>query len=133
VVEGLTCLKTRYIIAPNSNGHIALLVNMAKRAGLPWDAILGAELARAYKPRPEVYLRCAEALGLVPAAVMMVAAHNRDLVTAAECGLQTAFVPRPAEYGPNQTSDLTAEHEFDLVATDFVDLAHQLESSLESI
>src|SRR5215218_9318960 len=79
---------------------------MAKRAGLPWDAILGAEIAQAYKPRPEVYLRCAEALGLAPAAVMMVAAHNSDLVTAAQCGLQTAFVPRPVEYGPNQTSDL---------------------------
>ena len=64
MVEGLTRLKSRYVIAPNSNGNIALLVNMAKRAGLPWDAILGAEIARAYKPRPEVYLRCAEALGL---------------------------------------------------------------------
>ena len=128
VVEGLTRLKTRFIIAPNSNGNIALLVNMAKRAGLPWDAILGAEIARAYKPRPEVYLRCAEALGLAPAAVMMVAAHNGDLVAAAGCGLRTAFVPRPAEYGPNQTSrlDLAPEREFDVVATDFIDLANQL-------
>src|SRR5215212_2648119 len=133
VVEGLTRLKTRYIIAPNSNGHIALLVNMAKRAGLPWDAILGAEIAQAYKPRPEVYLRCAEALGLAPSSVMMVAAHNRDLVTAAACRLQTAFVPRPTEYGPHQTSDLVPEREFDLVARDFNDLAHQLESAPESI
>jgi 2-haloacid dehalogenase len=129
VVDGLARLKSRYIIAPNSNGNIALLVNMAKRAGLPWDAILGAEIARAYKPRPEVYLRCAEALGLEPAAVMMVAAHNSDLVTAAECGLQTAFVPRPAEYGSNQMSDLAPEHAFDLVATDFIDLANQLKSA----
>src|SRR5215213_10512923 len=126
VVEGLTRLKTRYIIAPNSNGHIALLVNMARRAGLPWDAILGAELARAYKPRREVYLRCAEALGLAPSSVMMVAAHNSDLFTAAECGLRTAFVPRPAEYGPTQTNDLAPDHDFDLVATDFIDLARQL-------
>jgi 2-haloacid dehalogenase len=126
VVEGLSRLKSRYIIAPNSNGNIALLVNMAKRAGLSWDAILGAEIARAYKPRPEVYLRCAEALGLEPAAVMMVAAHNSDLVTAAECGLQTAFVPRPAEHGPNQMSDLAPERAFDLIATDFIDLANQL-------
>jgi 2-haloacid dehalogenase len=126
VVEGLTRLKTRYVIAPNSNGHIALLVNMAKRAALPWDAILGAEIARAYKPRPEVYLRCAEVLGLAPAAVMMVAAHNGDLFAAAECGLQTAFVPRPTEYGPTQTSDLAPEREFDVVATDFIDLANQL-------
>src|SRR5215211_292044 len=133
VVEGLTRLKTRYIIAPNSNGHIALLVNMARRAGLPWDAILGAELARAYKPRPEVFLSCAEALGLAPAEVMMVAAHNSDLVTAAECGLQTAFVPRPTEYGPNQTSDLVPEREFDLVAKDFIDLANQLGVAAASI
>jgi 2-haloacid dehalogenase len=126
VVDGLARLKSRYIIAPNSNGNIALLVNMAKRAGLPWDAILGAEIARAYKPRPEVYLRCAEALGLEPAAVMMVAAHNSDLVTAAECGLQTAFVPRPAEYGSNQMSDLAPERAFDLIAIDFIDLANQL-------
>jgi 2-haloacid dehalogenase len=133
VVQGLTLLKTRYVIAPNSNGHIALMVNMAKRAGLPWDVILGAELARAYKPRPEVYLRCAEALGLAPAAVMMVAAHNGDLVTAAECGLQTAFVPRPAEYGPNQTSDLAPERAFDLIATDFIDLANQLGIAPESV
>ena len=133
VVDGLTRLKSRYVIAPNSNGNIALLVNMAKRAGLPWDAILGAEIAQAYKPRPEVYLRCAEALGLAPAAVMMVAAHNSDLVTAAECGLQTAFVPRPAEYGPNQTSDLAPEHDFDLVARDFIDLAYQLQSTPASI
>ena len=126
VVEGLTRLKTRYIIAPNSNGHIALLVNMAKRAGLPWDAILGAEIARAYKPQPEVYLRSAEALGLAPSSTMMVAAHNSDLLAAAACGLQTAFVPRPAEYGPGQTSDLTPEHDFDLIARDFIDLARQL-------
>src|ERR671910_133614 len=125
-VEGLIRLKSRYVIAPNSNGNIALLVNMARRAGFPWDAILGAEIARAYKPRPEVYLRCAEALGLAPSAVMMVAAHNSDLVTAAGCGLQTAFVPRPMEYGPDQTSDLAPEQEFDVVATDFIDLANTL-------
>ena len=133
VVDGLTRLKRRYVIAPNSNGNIALLVNMAKRAGLPWDAILGAEIARAYKPRPEVYLRCAEALGLEPTAVMMVAAHNSDLVTAAECGLQTAFVPRRAEYGPNQTSDLVPEREFDVVATNFIDLANQLGIAPEAV
>ena len=132
VVAGLTRLKTRYIIAPNSNGHIALMVNMAKRAGLSWDAILGAELARAYKPRPEVYLRCAEALGLAPAAVMMVAAHNGDLLAATACGLQTAFVPRPTEYGPSQTSDLGPEHDFDLVAWDFINLASRLGVELTS-
>ena len=126
VVEGLTRLKTCYVIAPNSNGNIALLVNMARYAGLAWDAILGAELARAYKPQPEVYLRCVEALGLPPSAVMMVAAHNSDLVAAAACGLRTAFVPRSTEHGPDQRSDLAPEHQFDLVARDFIDLAGQL-------
>jgi 2-haloacid dehalogenase len=71
-------------------------------------------------------LRCAEALGLTPAAVMMVAAHNGDLLAAAACGLQTAFVPRPTEYGPDQAGDLGPEHDFDLVARDFIDLASQL-------
>ena len=126
VVAGLTRLKTRYIIAPNSNGHIALMVNLARCAGLPWDAILGAEIARAYKPRPEVYLRSAEALGLAPSSVMMVAAHNGDLHAAAACGLRTAFVPRPTEHGPGQTTDLAPEHDFDVVAWDFLDLASQL-------
>jgi 2-haloacid dehalogenase len=125
-VAGLTRLKTRYAIAPCSNGHIALLVNMARRAGLPWDAILGAELARAYKPQAAVYLRSVEALGLSPADVMIVAAHNADLIAAAACGLRTAFVPRPAEHGPGQTSDLRPERDFDLVAADFLDLARQL-------
>jgi 2-haloacid dehalogenase len=126
VVEGLTRLKTRYIIAPNSNGHIALLVNMARRAGLPWDAILGAEIARAYKPRPEVYLRCAEALGLAPSSVMMVAAHNSDLVHAASHGMKTAFISRPYEHGAKQSRDFKAEHDFTYVARDFEDLADQL-------
>jgi 2-haloacid dehalogenase len=125
-VAGMTRLKTRYVIAPNSNGHIALMVNMAKHAGLPWDAILGAEIAQAYKPQPAVYLRSVEALGLAPGEVMMVAAHNSDLLAAAACGLQTAFVPRPTEYGPDQTSDLKPEREYDLVARDFLDLARLL-------
>jgi 2-haloacid dehalogenase len=126
VVAGLTRLKTRFVIAPNSNGNIALLLDMAKRAGLPWDAILGAEIAHAYKPQPEVYRMSAAAAGAAPAETMMVAAHNDDLVAAAACGLMTAFVPRPLEYGLGQTSDLFPEHAFDLVARDFGDLAAQL-------
>ncbi|MDQ4146880.1 MAG: haloacid dehalogenase type II [Pseudomonadota bacterium] len=122
-VEGLSRLKSRFIIAPNSNGNIALILNMAKYAGLPWDAILGAEIARAYKPQPEAYLKNVEAVGLHPPEVMMVAAHNDDLVAAAGCGMKTAFVPRMNEYGPRQTSDLQPVHDFDLVATDFIDLA----------
>jgi 2-haloacid dehalogenase len=126
VVAGLTQLKRRFIIAPNSNGNIALIVNMAKRSGLPWDAILGAEITRAYKPQPAAYLKNVEALALTPAQVMMVAAHNGDLIAAASCGLRTAFVPRPTEHGPHQTSDFAPEREFDVVARDFLDLADQL-------
>lgn len=92
----------------------------------PGRASLGAEIAHAYKPQPEVYLGSAEALGLEPSSVMMVAAHNSDLIAAAACGLHTAFVPRPTEHGPSQTSDLEPEREFDLVATDFLDLSSQL-------
>jgi 2-haloacid dehalogenase len=125
-VQGLRLLKRRFIIAPNSNGHIALVLDLSKRAGLPWDAILGAEIARAYKPAPEAYLRNVEAVGLSPSEVMMVAAHNGDLVAAAACGLRTAFVPRPTEHGSGQISDLRPDHGVDLVASDFIDLARQL-------
>jgi 2-haloacid dehalogenase len=116
VVEGLTRLKRRFVIAPCSNGHIALLVNMAKRAGLPWDAILGAEVARAYKPQPAAYLRSVEALGLRPGDVVMVAAHNDDLEAARSYGLLTAFVPRPTE-------DAAPTGPWDIVAGDFLELA----------
>ncbi len=126
VVPGLTRLKARFVIAPNSNGNIALMLDMAKRAGLPWDAILGAEVTRAYKPAPAAYLGSAAAAGVAPPEAMMVAAHNDDLVAAAACGLRTAFVPRSAEHGPGQTRDLHPEHEFDLVARDFLDLAGHL-------
>jgi 2-haloacid dehalogenase len=128
VVEGLTRLKARYVIAPCSNGHIALMVSMAKRAGLPWDAILGAEIARAYKPEAAVYLRSVEALGLDPEHVMMVAAHGSDLAAAAACGLRTAYVPRPEEFGPGGVGDPVAGQEFDLVAGDFRELAELMDT-----
>ncbi len=123
---GLTRLKTKYIIAPNSNGNVALILNMAKRAGIPWDAILGAEIARVYKPLAEEYLRNVEILGLIPTDVMMVAAHNHDLVAAHACGLRTGFVARPTEHGPGQTTNLEPEHPYDVVARDFIDLARQM-------
>jgi 2-haloacid dehalogenase len=126
VIPGLTRLKKKYIIAPNSNGHVALILTMAKRAGIPWDTILGAETARAYKPTPEAYLRNVEVLGLTPPQVMMVAAHNADLEAARACGLRTAFVPRPAEHGPGRTRDLQAAFPYDVVARDFIDLAAQM-------
>jgi 2-haloacid dehalogenase len=125
-VPGLTRLRVRYILATLSNGNVALMVNMARRAGLPWDAILGAEVARHYKPQPECYLTTAALLGLRPEQCLMVAAHPNDLVAAAKCGFRTAFVPRPAEHGPGQRAEARAEHQFDVVARDFGDLAGQL-------
>ena len=122
-IPGLTRLKRRFIIAPLSNGNIALLLNMAKRAGLPWDAILGAEVAQAYKPQPEAYLRTAEILGLPPSACMLVAAHNGDLAAARRVGFGTAFIPRPTEHGPGQTIDLVAKAEWDIVAPSLTALA----------
>ncbi|HEY1382172.1 MAG TPA: haloacid dehalogenase type II [Dongiaceae bacterium] len=123
VVAGLTRLKQRYILAPLSNGNVILMLDMAKRAGLPWDAILGAELAQAYKPSPEAYLRTADILAMRPEEACMVAAHNGDLAAARACGLRTAFVLRPTEHGPGQTSDLTPTQDWDVVAEDFGDLA----------
>ncbi len=122
-VAGLTRLKRKLILATLSNGNIALIVNMAKRAGLPWDAVVGAEIARHYKPQPETYLKSAEALGLSPSECMMVAAHNSDLMAASRCGFRTAFVLRPTEHGPQQSTDLRAEHDFDVVCRDFNELA----------
>ncbi|HUA56377.1 MAG TPA: haloacid dehalogenase type II [Candidatus Sulfotelmatobacter sp.] len=125
-VEGLTRLKRKFIISTLSNGNTSLLVNMAKHAGLPWDCVLSAETFKAYKPDPRAYLGAAEVLGLKPGEVMMTAAHNSDLVAASKQGLRTAFVARPKEYGPHQKKDMKAEHAFDVVATDFVDLAAKL-------
>ena len=125
-VAGLTRLKAILILATLSNGNTALLVNMAKRAGLPWDAVLGAETAGAYKPQPRAYLRTAEMLGLAPERCMMVAAHNGDLAAAAALGFKTAFVRRPNEYGPQQTSDLEPEGVWDIVAEDFLEVADKL-------
>ena len=127
VVQGLTRLKRKRIIAPCSNGNIALMVNLARHAGLPWDCILGAETARAYKPMPQAYLASCRQLGLAPAQVMMVAAHNGDLKAAKAQGLATAFVPRPLEHGPGQTTDLAADAAcVDLPVRDFIELEAKL-------
>jgi 2-haloacid dehalogenase len=127
VVEGLARLKRKRIIAPCSNGNIALMVNLAKRAGLPWDCILGAETARAYKPLPEAYLAACRQLALAPGQVMLVAAHNGDLKAAKAQGLATAFVARPLEHGPGQTTDLAADPAcVDLPARDFIELEAKL-------
>jgi 2-haloacid dehalogenase len=124
-IDGLTRMKVKMIIAPLSNGNLSLLLNMAKRAALPWDAILGAELVKAYKPDPEAYLRTASLLDLAPGEIVMVAAHNGDLAAARACGMRTAFVARPREHGPGQTTDLKPEQEWDFIAADFKDLARQ--------
>ena len=126
VIEGLTRLKRRYILATLSNGNVALLVNMAKRAGLPWDAVLGAEVARHYKPQAAAYLTTAELLGLRPNECLMVAAHYADLDAARSCGFRTAYVWRRDEFGTGVKDDLPADHGLDVVAEDFVDLAGKL-------
>lgn len=125
-VPGLYRLKVKFILGTMSNGNIALMTNMAKFAGLPWDCILGAEVAKAYKPDPKTYLTGAELLDLPPERVMMVAAHQNDLLAAQKVGLKTAFVPRPLERGAGNSPDLTPDPSFDVVATDFVDLASQM-------
>jgi 2-haloacid dehalogenase len=125
-VAGLTRLKRRFVLATLSNGNVALLVDMARRAGLPWDAVLGAEVARHYKPQPQAYLTTAALLGLEPAQCMMVAAHNGDLAAASGLGFRTAFVARPTEHGPGQKTDLAAERAWDVVADSFIDLAARL-------
>jgi 2-haloacid dehalogenase len=125
-VPGLTRLKQRYVIGPLSNASFAGMVRLAKFAGLPWDCILTAENVRRYKPAPEVYRTAVALLGLEPGRVMLVAAHNYDLRAAQAQGLRTAFVPRPSEYGPGQTTDLAPEGDWDVVARDFLDLAGHL-------
>ncbi len=124
-VAGLAWLKESDLIAPLSNGNVALLANMAKRAGLPWDLILSAELVRHYKPDPETYLMAPGLLDLQPEQVMMVAAHPDDLRAARKNGLRTAYVPRPLEFGPGKEAK-PPDPSFDLVAHDFVDLAREL-------
>jgi 2-haloacid dehalogenase len=101
---GLHRLKRKFAIAPVSNGNISLMVALAKRNDLPWDAILGSEIVGDFKPKPRVYLAACEALDLAPAQCMMVAAHPNDLAAAAACGLRTAFVSRPNEQGPGKGS-----------------------------
>jgi 2-haloacid dehalogenase len=125
-VAGLMRLKKKFIIAPLSNGNIALMTDLAKHSGLSWDCILGAELVRHYKPDREVYQSAADFLALQTGEVMMVAAHLGDLRAAKSVGLTTAFVTRPLELGPNGRPDLTADASADVSAKDFNDLANQL-------
>jgi 2-haloacid dehalogenase len=125
-VAGLTRLKERFIITTLSNGNVSLLTNMAKRAGLPWDCVISAELFRHYKPDREVYLGCADLLDVPPDRLMLVAAHPSDLRAARSAGLMTAYVDRPLEYGRTRRSHRIDNGEFDVMAMDFLDLADQL-------
>ena len=129
VKEGLELLRERFTIATLSNGNIALLTNMTKRADLRWDCILSSELAGHYKPDPEVYLTAARLLGLTSEEIMMVAAHNADLRAAQSVGFRTAFVYRTQEYGPNQMTDLEPDSFVDVAAQDFRRLASYLATS----
>lgn len=135
-VRGLRMLKSQFVISTLSNGNVSLLVNMAKHARLPWDCVLSAELARQYKPHAAVYQMAAQLLGLQPAQMLMVAAHPGDLRAAHKAGMRTAYVARPFEHGSNPHDtpppDALKDDAFDLVATDIIDLAHQLEKPKEA-
>jgi 2-haloacid dehalogenase len=124
-VPGLARLKERYILTPLSNGNVALLTNMAKQTGLPWDLILSAEIVHHYKPDPETYLMVPDLLGLRPEEVMLVAAHSSDLRAAQELGLRTGYVLRPLEWGPGGEAE-PADLSFNLVAEDIIELAEKL-------
>ena len=125
-VEGLNLLKSNYSISTLSNGGIDLLTNMANKQKLPWDNVFSAETFMHYKPDPETYLGAVEKLNYETHEVMLVAAHNNDLLSAKSYGLKTAFVLRATEYGENQDFDLKAENKIDLSATDFIDLSYKL-------
>jgi 2-haloacid dehalogenase len=125
-VAGLTRLADRYVLAAVSNGGFALLTNLIKAAKLPFDCVISAELARHYKPDPEVYLTVAELLDVAPGEVLMVAAHVWDLAGARDAGLRTAFVERPGEKGPHGRADRTGDFDADLTASDFLELATKL-------
>lgn len=122
-VQGLARLGTRFPVVTCSNGHVALMVNMARNAGLRWDAILGAEIAQAYKPDAKVYQSTAAALDLAPNELCLVAAHHGDLAAARAAGLQCAFIPRPMEYGGRAAPDLHYEQAWEYRADSLVALA----------
>ncbi len=126
VVAGLTRLKTKFTITTLSNGNIGLLTNMAKRAGLPWDCVLSAEVFKAYKPDPATYLGVAKVFNIAPEQVMLVAAHQDDLAAARNCSLQTAYIERPYEFGKNKPKDISPNAANTYHAVNFLELAVQL-------
>jgi 2-haloacid dehalogenase len=126
VVPGLTRLKSAYTLATLSNADVSAVVNISKRAGLPWDAVFAAEMAGVFKPAPAIYDMAATYLGLDPAEIMMVASHKYDIRAAGRLGFATAFVTRPLEFGVDGEADVAYSDEFDVNASDFLDLAAQL-------
>lgn len=125
-VPGITRLKSGFIVSTFSNGSFGLLLNMAKNAGIPWDSILCSDVFRAFKPAKECYLGAIDLLGGEPESVMLCAAHNYDLSRGRKFGMQTAYVDRPLEYGPNKTTDLKAEEDWDIIATSIEEVADKL-------
>jgi 2-haloacid dehalogenase len=126
VVTGLSRLKIKFTLATLSNADVSAVVNISKRAGLPWDAVFAAEMAGVFKPEPAIYRMAATYLGLDPADIMMVASHKYDIRAAAGLGFRTAFVARPLEFGVGGDADVAYSDEFDINASDFLDLADQL-------
>jgi 2-haloacid dehalogenase len=126
VVPGLTRLKSAFTLATLSNADVCAVINISKRAGLPWDAIFAAEMAGVFKPDPAIYRMAATYLGLDPTEIMMVASHKYDIRAAGGLGFQTAFVARPLEFGIDGEADVAYSDEFDINASDFLDLAEQL-------
>jgi 2-haloacid dehalogenase len=126
VLAGLQRLKERFVLCTLSNGNLGLLARMAKRAGLPWDCVLSAEVFRAYKPDPAAYLGVAQVFDLPPQRVMLVAAHHDDLAGARACGLRTAYIERPLEFGAAHPKDVSPRPENDLHCLDFAELADRL-------
>ncbi len=126
VVRGLTRLKTAFTLATLSNADVSAVINISKRAGLPWDGVFAAEMAGVFKPDPATYRMAATYLGLDAGEIMMVASHKYDIRAAARLGFRTAFIARPLEFGLGGVADVTYSDEFDVNASDFLDLAAQL-------
>jgi len=124
--EVIARLKRKYVVVTLSNGNVALTIDLIRHGKLPFDSVLGAEIAKQYKPHPQAYLTTVSLLQLEPSQVLMVAAHNSDLRGASKAGLRTAYVIRPTQFGPGQSTDLAPEGDWDVVANDFLDLAEKL-------
>ncbi|HKC28361.1 MAG TPA: haloacid dehalogenase type II [Jatrophihabitans sp.] len=125
-VAGLHLLKRQFMVGTLSNGTVSLLTHLSRHAGLPWDAVIGSDVLRVYKPNPTAYLRAAQLLDIAPESIMLCAAHNDDLHAAQALGFRTAFVRRPIEYGPGQRSDLEPTGDYDVVASSLTDAARAL-------